>query len=45
MCKLASHPHSTNVLLISKGGTQNGKLDVKPHVQILQVHDTTLCNR
>ena len=35
MCKLVSYVHSTNFLLKSKVGTQNGRLHVKPHDQIL----------
>ena len=35
MCKLVSHTHSTDVLLKSKVVTQNGRLHVKPHDQIL----------
>jgi hypothetical protein len=35
MCKLVIHPHSTNFLLKSKVDTQNGRLHVKPHDQIL----------
>jgi hypothetical protein len=35
MCKVVSHPHSTNFLLKLKVGTQNGRLHVKPHDKIL----------
>jgi hypothetical protein len=35
MCKLVSYPNCANLLLNSKVDTQNGRLHVKPHDQIL----------
>jgi hypothetical protein len=35
MCKLVSYPPSTNFILNSKVDTQNGRLQVKPHDQLL----------
>jgi len=42
---MVSQAHPANVLLKLTVGNQNRRLHVKPHDQILYVHDTTLCNR
>jgi len=40
-----SHACPANVLLKLTVGIQNCSLHVKPHNQILYIHDTTLCSR
>jgi hypothetical protein len=41
---LVSHLYSTICLLKSTMGTQNGRLRVKQHDQILKVQNSALCN-
>lgn len=43
ICRLC-HLYSTTYLLKSTMGTQNGRLHVKPHDQILKVQNSALCN-
>jgi len=40
-----SYAHPANVLLKLTVGIKNCRLHVKPHDQILYIHDATLCSR
>jgi len=42
---LVIYSHSANFLLKLTVGTQNRRLNVKPHEQILYVNATNACNR
>jgi len=42
---MASQSHFANFILKLTVDTHNGRLHVKPHEQILYIHDTALCSR